>query len=243
MAGHSKWKNIQHRKGAQDSKRGKVFTKIAVEITVAARMSGGNPDDNPRLRAALLKAKAANMPKDNWQRAIKKGTGELEGADYIEKTYEGYGPGGVAVLVECLTDNVNRTVGDVRHAFTRCGGNLGQDGSVGWIFERKGVIVYQREHIGDFDKFFELAIDSGAEDVEEQDSYVEVKCSVDSFIKLKNSLEESIPESPSYCDLTRIAKNSVEITANKYESLEKMVNVLEDNDDVQNVYHNAELDR
>ena len=147
MAGHSKWKNIQHRKGAQDAKRGKVFTKIAVEITVAARIGGGNPDDNPRLRAALLKAKAANMPKDNWQRAIKKGTGELEGADYIEKTYEGYGPGGVAVLVECLTDNVNRTVGDVRHAFTRSGGNLGQDGSVGWIFERLGLIIYSREHI------------------------------------------------------------------------------------------------
>ena len=146
MAGHSKWKNIQHRKGAQDAKRGKVFTKIAIEITVAARSHGGNPDDNPRPRTALMKAKAANMPKDNWMRAIKKGTGEIEGANYIEKNYEGYGPSGTAVFVECLTDNVNRTVSEIRHIFAKAGGNLGFNRvHIGWILKEKGHDLHERK--------------------------------------------------------------------------------------------------
>ena len=157
MAGHSKWKNIQHRKGTQDARRGKVFTKIAKEITVAAKLGGGDPDANARLRAAMSKARANSMPKDNIDRAIKKGTGDIEAADFVEKVYEGYGPGGAAVIVECLTDNINRTVADVRHAFNKFGGNLGTEGSVGWMFHRKGTIVYSRDKIKDFDTLFEQA--------------------------------------------------------------------------------------
>ena len=238
MAGHSKWKNIQHRKGAQDAKRGKIFTKIAIEITVAARLGGGDPADNPRLRAALAKAKAANMPKDNYTRAIKKGTGEGGGADYIEKSYEGYGPGGVAIFVECLTDNVNRTVSDVRHAFTRSGGNLGTDGSVGWIFHRKGMIVYDREKISDFDQFFECALEHGAEDVKELDDVIEITSAPEDFMSLKGGLDSICPD-PSFCEITRIPENFTDLEADKIESLEKLITTLEDNDDVQNVYHNA----
>ena len=240
MAGHSKWKNIQHRKGAQDAKRGKVFTKIAIEITVAARMGGGNPDDNPRLRAALAKARAANMPKDNYVRAIKKGTGELEGANYLEKTYEGYGPGGVAVFVECLTDNVNRTVSEVRFAFSKYGGNLGTDGSVGWMFNRKGMLVYEKEQIADFDHLFETALENGAEDVKEEDGQYEVTCKPEDFMSLKAALDQICSE-PVFCEVTQIPENLTAIDADKSESLEKMINALEDNDDVQNVYHNADL--
>lgn len=240
MAGHSKWKNIQHRKGAQDAKRGKIFTKIAIEITVAARAGGGNPDDNPRLRAALAKAKAANMPKDNCTRAIKKGTGEGDGANYVEKTYEGYGPGGVAVFLECLTDNINRTVSEVRHAFSKFGGNLGTDGSVAWMFQRKGVIVFEKEKIGDFDTFFEKALENGADDVKEEDEQIEVVCETEAFNNLKTALDE-ICDEPAFCELTWIPDNLNAIDADKVESLEKMIGILEDNDDVQNVYHNADF--
>lgn len=239
MAGHSKWKNIQHRKGAQDAKRGKIFTKIAIEITVAARMGGGEPNDNPRLRAALAKAKAVNMPKDNYTRAIKKGLGESGGEDYQEKTYEGYGPGGVAVFVECLTDNVNRTVSEIRHAFTRSGGNLGTDGSVAWMFNRKGMIVYDREKINDFDKLFTVALENGAEDVKEEDEQIEVICTPEDFISLKGALDPICSE-PSFCEVTRIPQNLTQIEASKVEALEKLIATLEDNDDVQNVYHNGD---
>lgn len=240
MAGHSKWKNIQHRKGAQDAKRGKIFTKIAIEITVAARMGGGNPDDNPRLRAALAKARAANMPKDNYVRAIKKGTGELEGANYLEKTYEGYGPGGVAVFIECLTDNVNRTVSEVRFAFSKYGGNLGTDGSVAWMFHRKGMLVYEKSQIPDFDTLFETALENGAEDVKEDEGQYEVTCKPEDFMALKSALD-SLCSEPIFCEVTQIPENLTAIDADKTESLEKMINALEDNDDVQNVYHNADL--
>lgn len=240
MAGHSKWKNIQHRKGAQDARRGKIFTKIAIEITVSARAGGGDPNDNPRLRAALAKAKAANMPKDNYTRAIKKGTGESDGADYFEKTYEGYGPSGVAVFVECLTDNVNRTVSDVRHAFTRSGGNLGTDGSVAWMFHRKGMIVYDRNSVKNFDQFFELALENGAEDVKDEDGQVEVTCSPENFMELKHALD-TLGLEATFCELTRIPENSTPVPADKVEALEKLIAVLEDNDDVQNVYHNGDL--
>lgn len=240
MAGHSKWKNIQHRKGAQDAKRGKVFTKIAIEITVAARAGGGNPEDNPRLRLALAKARAANMPKDNYTRAIKKGTGELEGSNYSEKTYEGYGPGGVAIFVDCLTDNVNRTVSEVRYAFSRHGGNLGTDGSVAWMFKRMGVLVYPKEKISDFDSFFERALENGADDVKEDDGQYEATCSPENFNQLKSALDLICAE-PDFCEITLVPENVTHVDQEKYEALEKMIAALEDSDDVQNVYHNAEV--
>lgn len=240
MAGHSKWKNIQARKGAQDAKRGRVFTKIALEITVAARIGGGNPDDNPRLRAALTKAKAANMPKDNQTKAIQKGTGEGGDVSYIEKTYEGYGPGGIAVFVECLSDNINRTVSDVRYAFSRAGGNLGTDGSVSWMFERKGLLIYPAEEVQDFESFFDLALESGADDVKEEDDRYEVTCEPGSFFELKNALDK-LSDKPVFCEVTMIAKNLASVEADKVASVEKMIDALEELDDVQNVYHNGDF--
>lgn len=237
MAGHSKWKNIQHRKGAQDAKRGKIFTKIGVEITVAVKQSGPDPDANPRLRLALTKARAANMPKDNIQRAIKKGSGDSDGVNYVEKTYEGYGPNGVAVYVECLTDNVNRTVSEVRHAFSRSGGNLGTDGSVAWIFHSKGLIIYEKDGI-DFDQLFELALENGAEDVVEEEDRIEITCEVENYSPLKEALE-AIKKEPVFSELTRIPENETAVDEAKVPSLEKLINILEDNDDVQNVYHNG----
>lgn len=238
MAGHSKWKNIQNRKGAQDAKRGKAFTKIAVEIMVATRLGGPNPEDNPRLRAALTKAKVANMSKDNWMKAIKKGSGELVGENYVEKNYEGYGPGGVAVYVECLTNNVNRTVGDVRHAFTKSAGSLGTEGSVGWMFDRKGVIVYSKDSIQDFEKLFETAIEQGADDVKEDGDQYEIMCSPDQFLSLKTALD-SFGVDPSFCELSMIPKNQVELDSEKVVQMEKLISILEDNDDVQNIHHNG----
>jgi YebC/PmpR family DNA-binding regulatory protein len=240
MAGHSKWKNIQHRKGAQDAKRGKIFTKIAVEIMVAARQGGGNPDDNPRLRLALAKAKSANMPKDNWLRALKRGTGEIQGADYVEKSYEGYGPGGVAVFVECLTDNVNRTVSEIRYAFSRSGGNLGQEGSVAWIFESKGIIIYPSDKIIDMDSFLEDAINQGAEDVDFNENQIEVRCTTDKYSELQSYFKKKIKLDPVISELSRIPKNFVEIESDKYGKLEKLIQTLESNEDVQNVYHNGQ---
>jgi YebC/PmpR family DNA-binding regulatory protein len=240
MAGHSKWKNIQHRKGAQDAKRGKIFTKIAIELTVAARAGGSNPDENPRLRTALAKAKAANMPKDNWQRAIKKGTGELDGVSYSEKLYEGYGPGGVAVLVECLTDNTNRTVSEVRFAFSRSGGNLGTDGSVSWMFHRKGMICYDKENVTDYDRLFEVALENGAEDVKEEDGQVVITCDPEAFLDLKTALD-TLNLEPNFCEMTRIPENFNLVEESKVDSLERLINTLEDSDDVQNVYHNGEM--
>jgi YebC/PmpR family DNA-binding regulatory protein len=239
VAGHSKWKNIQHRKGAQDAKRGKVFTKIAIEITVATRASGGDPADNPRLRAALAKAKAANMPKDNCSRAIKKGLGDMDGENYQEKTYEGYGPGGVAVFVECLTDNVNRAVAEVRHAFTRSGGNLGTDGSVAWMFSRKGILIYDKDQIPDFDTLFQLALENGAEDVQEEEDQIEILCAPEDLMALKTALDQ-ISSEPSVCEITRIPENKAPLDGSKAEALEKLIANLEDQDDVQNVYHNGD---
>ncbi len=240
MAGHSKWKNIQARKGSQDKKRGKIFTKIATEITVAARLHGGDPDSNPRLRTALLKARGANMPKDNIERAIKKGTGNLDGANYVEKTYEGYGPGGVAIICECLTDNVNRTVSEVRLAFTRCGGNLGTDGSVSWMFHKRGQIVYNRTKVKDLDQLMEAAIEHGADDVKDDEDMVEIICEPTQFAALKDALDKLGVE-PEVAELTRIPENYTTVGADQSETVTKLVDMLEDSDDVQNVYHNAEL--
>ena len=240
MAGHSKWKNIQHRKGAQDAKRGKMFTKLAKEITVAAKMGGGDPDGNPRLRAAIIKARSQSMPKDNIDRAVKKGTGDTDGADYIEKVYEGYGPAGVAVLVECLTDNVNRTVADIRHAFAKFGGNLGTDGSVAWMFHKKGTIVYKKSDIADFDQLFELATENGAEDVADEGEIYEIVCDPSEFTSLKTSLD-ALNIEPEVAEISRIPENYSAVEKDKAESLMKLIDFLEDNDDVQEVYHNAEL--
>ncbi len=240
MAGHSKWKNIQHRKGAQDAKRGKIFTKLAKEITVAARLGGGDLESNARLRTAVVKARANSMPRDNIERAIKKGTGELEAEQYVEKVYEGYGPGGVAVMVECLTDNINRTVADVRHAFAKFGGNLGTEGSVGYMFHKKGTIVYQRSKIKDFDRLFETALEAGADDVKDEHDVVEIICAPDTFNGLKETLDKMGLEAD-VAEIMFVPENNSAIDSDKAVSMQKLIDWLEDNDDVQNVYHNAEM--
>ncbi len=243
MAGHSKWKNIQHRKGAQDARRGKMFTKLAVEITVATRLSGKDPNANPRLRLALNKARSINMPATNIERAIKRGAGELnEDVQFFENVYEGYGPGGVAVLVECLTDNVNRTVGEVRHAFTRGGGNLGTEGSVSWMFRTRGTIMYAKEKIADFESLFTFALDNGAEDIVEEEEAYEIICSPDTFNQLKTALEEHLAGiEMDYAEVARVPENYVALTEEQIESMQKLIDLLEDKDDVQNVYHNADI--
>lgn len=241
MAGHSKWKNIQHRKGAQDAKRGKLFTKIAKEITVAAKLGGEDPDANPRLRAAILKGRSNSMPKDNIDRAIKRGVGDTDGADYSEKVYEGYGPSGTALMVECLTDNVNRTVADVRHAFTRFGGNLGTDGSVSWMFQTKGNIVYEKSVVKDFDQLFELALENGAEEVNDEDEVYEIVCAPDSYMGLREALD-GLSIEPIVSEIARNPENRVAISGDTAKTFQKMVDQLEDHDDVQNVFHNADIE-
>ena len=239
MAGHSKWANIQHRKGAQDKKRGKLFTKLIREITVAARAGGGDPDANPRLRLAIDKAKAQSMPKDNIERAIKRGSGELDGSDYEEILYEGYGPGGVAVMVECLTDNRNRTVGDVRHAFTKFGGNLGADGSVAYLFNKVGLVSYSSGI--DEEKLMEAAIDAGAEDVvTNDDGSVDVLTEPSDFETLKSQLE-SIGLVAELAEVTMRASVAATLGEKEASSMMKLLEVLEDLDDVQNVFSNAEI--
>jgi YebC/PmpR family DNA-binding regulatory protein len=239
MAGHSKWANIQHRKGAQDKKRGKLFTKLIREVTVAARTSGGDPDANPRLRLAIDKAKAQSMPKDNIERAIKRGSGELDGSDYEEILYEGYGPGGVAVMVDCLTDNRNRTVADVRHAFTKFGGNLGADGSVAYLFNKVGLLSYSTGV--DEDNLMEAAIDAGAEDViSNDDGSIDVLTEPSDFETLKVQLE-SIGLVPELAEVTMRASVSATLGEDEASSMMKLMEMLEDLDDVQNVYSNAEI--
>jgi YebC/PmpR family DNA-binding regulatory protein len=240
MAGHSKWSNIKHRKGAQDKKRGKIFSKIAKEIAVAVKMGGADATANSRLRLALTKARSANMPRDNIERAVKKGSGDMDAASFSEKVYEGYGPGGVAVIVECLTDNVNRTVGDVRHGFTKFGGNLGTEGSVAWMFKKLGQIVYDRKKIESFDTLFEKALEAGADDVEESEEMVEVRCDWTQFSELKEMLDELGAE-PELAEISQIPENYTEITEDQETTLQKLVDRLEDLDDVQSVFHNAQL--
>ena len=238
MAGHSKWANIKHRKGAQDAKRGKIFTKLIKDITVAARIGGGDLETNPRLRLAIDKAKQANMPKDNIERGVKKGTGDLDGVTYEEGTFEGYGPGGVAVIVEFLTDNRTRTVADVRHAFSKYGGSLGVSGSVAFMFDRKGQIVFSDDN--DFDTIFEVALEAGAEDVKEEDGVIEVITDPADFEAVKNSLTEQNLDSQS-AEITMIPQNMTPIEGKPAETLMKMIDVLEDNDDVQNVHANFDI--
>lgn len=240
MAGHSKWANIKHRKGAQDAKRGKIFTRLIKEITVAARMGGGDPDANPRLRSAIAAAKGENMPKDNIDRAIKKGTGDLEGETYEEITYEGYGPGGVAVLVECMTDNKNRTVGEVRFFFSKAGGNLGESGCVSWMFDRKGSLLIDKEKI-DEEKLMDLALEAGAEDVVEEDNLFQVLTEPDDFPAVREALEES-GLSFIEASISMIPKNVVDVEdAKTAKGLLNLLEKLEDNEDVQKVHANFDI--
>ncbi len=240
MSGHSKWSSIKHKKGAADAKRGKVFTKLIKEITVAARMGGsGDPAANPRLRTAILAAKAENMPKDNIERAIKKGTGELEGANYEESNYEGYGPGGAAVLVESLTDNKNRAVADIRHIFAKCGGNMGENGCVSWMFDKKGYFCVDKGNV-DEDKLMEIVLDAGAEDVKEDDGAWEVITEPADFETVKEALDKA---SIAYRDaeVTMLPKNTTNLKGKEAEQMLRLMDLLDDCEDVQKVYTNADI--
>ena len=239
MAGHSKWANIKHRKGAQDAKRGKIFTKLIKEITVAARIGGADLESNARLRLAIDKAKQANMPKDNIERAIKKGTGDLDGVTYEEGTFEGYGPGGVAVIVEFMTDNRTRTVAEVRHAFNKYGGSLGVSGSVAFMFDRKGQIIFDSSH--DFDTIFEAALEAGAEDVKEDGDSIELIVEPADYEAVRNHLTEQGLTYQS-AEVTLIPQTMTAVSGSQAESLMKMIDVLEDNDDVQNIHANFDID-
>lgn len=239
MSGHSKWASIKHKKGAADAKRGKIFTKLIKEITVAARIGGGDPDGNPRLRTAILTAKSKNMPVDNITRAIKKGTGELEGTHYDEVTYEGYGPGGAAIFLEAMTDNKNRTVSEIRAALGKAGGNLGENGCVGWMFEQKGFITVKTDAKNE-DELMELVIDSGADDMQTVDDHYEITISVESFETVRKTLEEA-GVTMDTAEITRIPQNTVTIDETKGKALLKLMDILEDHDDIQKAYSNFDI--
>jgi YebC/PmpR family DNA-binding regulatory protein len=241
MSGHSKWSTIKRKKGAIDAKRGKIFTKIIKEITLAARLGGGDIEGNSRLRQAVMAAKEENMPKDNIERAIKKGIGGGEGsAAYEEVTYEGYGPGGAAVIVDVMTDNKNRTVAEIRHIFSKHGGNLGENGCVSWIFAKKGSLVIDKKAIGE-DELMELALEAGAEDVRTEGSEFEVITEPAAFEAVKKAIDEKGIKHLS-ASISKIPSNTVKLDAGKAESMLKMMEKLEDNDDVQNVYSNFDID-
>lgn len=239
MAGHSKWANIQHRKKGQDAKRGKLFTKLIREITVAARLGGGDVDSNPRLRAIVDKSLRSNMTRDTVERAIKRGAGATDGDNFDEIRYEGYGPAGVAVMVDCLTDNRNRTVAEVRHAFTKAGGNLGTDGSVSYIFSKIGILSYPTG--SDEDAIMEAALEAGAEDVEtNDDGSIDVSTGADDFMDVKDAMVEAGFD-PEMAEVTMKASTSVDLDVDDAQKVMRMVDMLEDLDDVQNVYSNAEF--
>ena len=239
MSGHSKWSSIKHKKGATDAKRGKIFTKLIKEITVVARTGGGDPDANPRLRTAIAAAKSENMPKDNIERAIKKGTGELEGVNYEESTYEGYGPGGAAVFIESVTDNKNRAVADIRHIFSKHGGNLGENGCVAWMFDKKGYIAIEKKAV-DEDSLMETAIEAGAEDVREDNGSFEIITEPDDFESVKTAIDKAaIP----YIDaeITMLPQSTTNLEGKQALQMVKLMEALEDCDDVQKVYTNADI--
>ncbi len=239
MAGHSKWANIQHRKGRQDKKRGKLFTKLIREITVAARIGGSDLNSNPRLRTAIDKAKNQSMPKENIDRAISKGTGEGEGFNLEEVTYEGYGPGGVAILIECMTDNKNRTVAEVRYALSKFGGNLGTEGSVAYLFQQVGLISLSG--VKDPDRIMEIAIDSGAEDIEyDENGSMDIITKPADFLNVRDSLLAQ-GVNPEISEVIMRALNDVSIDINHAESMLKLLDILEDLDDVQAIHSNAEI--
>ena len=239
MSGHSKWSTIKHKKGAQDAKRGKIFTRLIKEITVAARMGGGDPNANPRLRSAIQTAKGENLPKDRIERAIKKGTGELEGAHYEEAVYEGYGPGGAAVMVESLSDNKNRAVADIRHIFAKTGGNLGENGCVAWMFDKKGYLVIESDHV-DEETLMEVALEAGAEDVREDGTNFEVICAPEDFEAVKAAIEEaSIPFIDA--EVTMLPQSTTGLAGKQAEQMIRLMEALEDCEDVQKVYTNADI--
>jgi YebC/PmpR family DNA-binding regulatory protein len=239
MSGHSKWSTIKHKKAAQDAKRGAMFTKVIKELTVAARMGGGDVDMNPRLRTAVLKAKAVNMPQDTMQRAIMKGTGELPGVNYEEITYEGYGPGGVAMIVTVLTDNRNRTVAEIRKIFSKSGGNLGESGCVAWMFQKKGLIVVDKDKV-DEDELFTIALEAGAEDVRPADAMYEVITSVEDFEPVKQGITTKGIE-PSSSEVSLLPQTTVRLEGSQARQLLKLMDELEEHDDVQNVYANFDI--
>jgi YebC/PmpR family DNA-binding regulatory protein len=239
MSGHSKWASIKHKKGAADAKRGKIFTKLIREISVSAKIGGGDPNGNARLRSAIQAAKAENMPKDNIERAIKKGTGELEGVSYEEVNYEAYGPGGVAVLIDCLTDNKNRTVADLKYALDRHGGSLGTPGCVSWIFVKKGLMVFDQSKTQE-EKIMEVALDGGAEDVRQAGSQFEVVMDPADFEKVKKAFDgAAIPYS--LAEVTMIPQNTVRLEGKKAEQMLNLMEALDDIDDISHVYANFDI--
>ncbi|MEJ5359799.1 MAG: YebC/PmpR family DNA-binding transcriptional regulator [Desulfobacterales bacterium] len=239
MSGHNKWASIKHKKSANDARRGKIFTKLIKEITVAARLGGGDPASNPRLRAAILAAKAENMPKENIERGIKKGTGELEGVNYEESIYEGYGPGGAAVLVESLSDNKNRSVAEIRHIFAKNGGNLGAAGCVAWMFKKKGYLAIERSAVSE-EALMEKALEAGAEDVREEGSVYEVITAPEDFEAVKAAIDElKVPYVSA--EITMLPQNTTELTGKDAEQMVRLMEMLEDCDDVQKVYTNADI--
>ena len=239
MSGHSKWASIKHKKGAVDAKRGPVFTRLIKEITVAARLGGGDPMGNPRLRTAIQAAKAENMPKDNIERAIKKGTGELEGVSYEEVNYEAYGPGGVAVLMDCLTDNKNRTIADIKHILDRHGGNIGEPGCVSWIFEKKGLIVFDADKVEE-EQIIEIALEAGGDDVRQSGSEFEVLMAPSDFEAVKKAFDDA--ELPyTLAEVSMIPQNTVSLEGKKAEQMLNLMEALEDNDDINHVYANFDI--
>ena len=239
MSGHSKWSSIKHKKAATDAKRGKIFTKLIKEITVAARLGGGEIDANPRLRLAVAAAKSENMPKDNIERAIKKGTGELEGVNYEESIYEGYGPGGAAVLIESLTDNKNRTVADIRSIFGKNGGNLGENGCVAWMFDKKGYIAVESESV-DEELLMETALEAGAEDIKEDNSNFEVITAPGDFETVKEAMEKA-SIAHIVAEVTLLPQTTTDLAGKEAEQMVRLMEMLEDCDDVQKVYTNADI--
>ena len=239
MSGHSKWSTIKHKKAAKDAKRGKIFTKLIKEITVAARMGGGDINANPRLRTAVLTARGSSMPSDNIERAIKKGTGELEGVTYEEIQYEGYGPGGVAIIAQVLTDNKNRTVSEIRRMFSKHGGNMGETGCVGWMFDKKGILTVDKSQI-DEDRLMDIALDAGAEDVRDEGEVYEVIAPPEDFEKVKERMDQEKIAIAS-AQVSLVPKNTVDVDAKNVEQVLKLSEELEDHDDVQNVAANFHI--
>lgn len=237
MAGHSKWANIKHKKAKMDTQKGKIYTRFSKLIIVAVREGGPDPNTNSRLRDAIEKAKQANMPNDNIERAIKRGSGELGGGNIEEIIYEGYGPGGVAIMVDATTDNRNRTAGEMRHLFDKYGGNLGESGCVAWMFEKKGLILIEKKDDIDVDNIMMLAIDSGADDVEESEDAIEITTTVENFEPVKNSLKNNGIQFFS-AEISYIPNSTVSVAEAESEKVEKLLEALEEHDDVQNVYTN-----
>jgi YebC/PmpR family DNA-binding regulatory protein len=239
MSGHSKWATIKHKKGALDAKRGKIFTRLIKEITISAKQGGGDPDGNPRLRGAIAAAKAENMPADNIKRAIQRGTGELEGVSYEEITYEGYGPGGVAVIIDVLTDNKNRAVSEIRHAFSKNGGNLGESNSVSWMFTKKGVIVIAKDAVSE-DKLTEIVLDAGAEDLSDEGDNWEVLCDPKEYENVTNALKAA-KITPEHAEVTMISSTYTKLEGAPANQMMRLLETLEDLDDAQNVYSNFDM--